>query len=489
MSNVQHLDVIIIGAGISGVGSAYHLKQQCPNKNFIVLEGMDSFGGTWLMHNYPGVRSDSDLYTFGYRFKPWTGAPIATGKEILNYMAEVIDEGELAGHIHYNHKIIFADWQEEQQLWFITAQNKSTNKQVYYSTNFLWMNQGYYEHEKGYTPQWQGMEDFQGEIIHPQNWPEDLEYKNKKVVVIGSGATAATVAPNIANEVEHVTILQRSPTYFFPRKNENELADHLRDLEIDETIVHDIVRKSILKEQKDFIKLSNDYPSAVKQGLIDGIKACLPENFDVDTHFTPNYNPWRQRIAVVPNGDIFEGIKAGKASIVTDHIEKFTETGILLKSGNELEADIILTATGFNMSVLGGIKFSKNGTPIDFSQCVTYRGMMFTNMPNMLWVMGYFRASWTLRVDLLGDFVCRLLKHMDSKGAKQVSITLRPEDEGMELLPWIDTNEFNPSYILRSLHLLPKRGSNPEWQHTQDYWEEKEILPNIDLDEKVFKYS
>ena len=247
--------------------------------------------------------------------------------------------------------------------------------------------------------------------------------------------------------------------------------------------------KSILKEQKDFIKLSNDYPSAVKKALIDGVKGCLPENFDVDTHFTPNYDPWRQRIAVVPNGDLFEGIKAGKASIVTDQIEKFTETGLLLKSGNELEADIIITATGFNMSVLGGIKFYNNGSPIDFSKCVTYRGMMFTNMPNMLWVMGYFRASWTLRVDLLGDFVCRLLNHMDSKSAKKVSITLRPEDENMDLLPWIDTKEFNPSYILRSLHLLPKRGSNPEWQHTQDYWEEKEILPNIDLDEKVFKYS
>ena len=404
-------------------------------------------------------------------------------------MSEVIDEGNLASHIHYNHKIISADWNSNLKHWRITAFDKTTKQDRVFTTNFLWMNQGYYEHEKGYTPEWHGMDDFKGEIIHPQTWPEDLDYSNKKVVIIGSGATAATVAPNIAKDVEHVTLLQRSPTYFFPRPNDNVLANQLRELDVEENIVHDIVRRSILKEQKDFIKLSTDYPDAVKNGLIDGVRACLPEGYDVDTHFTPSYAPWRQRIAVVPNGDIFEGIKSGKASIVTDHIDKFTSDGILLKSGKELQADIILTATGFNMSVLGGINFSKDTSPIDFSKCVTYRGMMFTDMPNLLWVMGYFRASWTLRVDLLGDFTCRLLKHMDKKQVDEVSLTLRPEDKDMQLLPWIDTEEFNPSYILRSMHLLPKRGSNPEWQHTQDYWEEKEILPNIDLNDSVFVYK
>lgn len=488
MSTPTHFDVIIIGAGISGIGSAYHLQQQCPEKKFLVLEGMESFGGTWLIHKYPGIRSDSDLYTFGYRFKPWTGSPIASGEQILNYMNEVIEEANLAPHIRYNHQVLNADWNDTTRLWTLTVTNKTSGDTLSFTTNFLWMNQGYYEHEKGYIPQWDNMDAYQGDIIHPQNWPEDLDYKDKNIVVIGSGATAATIAPNIAKAVKKVTILQRSPTYFFPRKNENEMADTLRALEVEESVVHDIVRRSILKEQKDFIDLAQHYPDAVKQGLIDGVAACLPEDFDVKTHFTPSYNPWRQRIAVVPDGDIFTGIKAGKADIVTDTIDKFTEKGILLNSGKELQADIILSATGFNLSVLGGIQFSRNGELIDFAKCVTYRGMMFTGIPNMVWVMGYFRASWTLRVDLLGDYVCRLLKHMDEKHVKQVTVTLREQDKDMTLLPWIDTDEFNPGYMLRSMHLLPKRGSNIEWQHTQDYWEEKTILPNIDLDDDVFIY-
>jgi cation diffusion facilitator CzcD-associated flavoprotein CzcO len=490
MSNTaQHFDVLIIGAGISGIGSATHLKTQCPEKSFCVLEGMESYGGTWLMHNYPGVRSDSDLFTFGYRFKAWTGKPIASGKEILDYMGEVIEENDLAPHMRYNQHIVSANWSNDTQLWTLTATNKESGETLTYTTNFLWMNQGYYKHAKGYTPEWPGMDRFKGPIVHPQTWPKELDYKGTHGGIIGSGATTATVAPAIAGECEHVTVLQRSPTYFVPRPNNNELTTQLRELGVDEEVVHDITRRQVLKEQQEVVNLSRLYPDAVKTALIDGVKACLPKDYDVDTHFTPNYRPWRQRIAVVPDGDLFKGITAGKASMVTDVIDTFTEKGLLLESGKELEADIILTATGFNLSVLGGIRFSVDDKEIDFADSVTYRGMMFTGLPNMAWVMGYFRASWTLRVDLIGDFICRLLKHMDAKGVKQVSLTVPEEDKDMELLPWGDEEEFNPSYLLRSMHLLPKRGNTANWQHTQDYWEERELLPSVDLDENIFVYN
>ncbi len=487
--NTEHFDVLIIGAGISGIGSAVHLKEQHPNKSLCILDGMESFGGTWLTHKYPGIRSDSDLFTFGYRFKPWTGAPIASGEEILNYMHEVIDEKDLSSHIRYSHHVNHANWCNETQLWTVNVLNKLTQEIKTFTAEFLWMCQGYYDHKQGYIPKWQGTEKYQGQLVHPQNWPEDLDYKDKKVVIIGSGATAATLAPVIASESEHVTVLQRSPTYFFPKKNENPLTDQLRALNIDDAWIHEITRQQILQEQAGFIEMAQKYPAEVKKALIDGVKEHLDDDFDVDKHFTPNYNPWRQRIAVVPDGDIFAGIRAGKASIVTDQIECFNETGIRLKSGEQLDADIIISATGFNLSVLGGIEYSVDDEVVDFSQTVGYRGLMFTGVPNMAWVMGYFRASWTLRVDLIGDFICRLLKHMDDKQVKQVTMTLRDEDKDMELLPWIDTDEFNPGYMTRSMHLLPKRGNKAEWQHTQDYWSEKELLPKVNLDDDLFIYK
>jgi cation diffusion facilitator CzcD-associated flavoprotein CzcO len=488
-TNAEHFDVMIIGAGISGLGSAYHLKDQNPDKTFCVLDGMESFGGTWHMHKYPGIRSDSDLFTFGYRFKAWTGKPIASGQEIITYLEEVIEENDLAQHIRYNHHVSTAKWCNKTQLWTITALNKGSQEVRVFTANFLWMCQGYYKHEKGYTPKWDGMEDFKGELIHPQTWPEDLDYIDKNVVVIGSGATAATLVPKIAADTKHVTILQRSPTYFFPRKNENPLTDQLRALDIDDKWIHEISRQQILQDQEGFIKTAQAYPNEVKKALIDGVQEHLGGDFDVAKHFTPSYNPWRQRIAVVPDGDIFSGIRSGKASIKTDEIECFNKQGILLKSGEQLEADIIVSATGFNLSVLGGIEFSVDDEVVDFSQTVGYRGMMFTGIPNMTWVMGYFRASWTLRVDLIGDFVCRLLRHMDDKKVKQVTMTLRDEDKDMELLPWIDTNEFNPGYMMRSMHLLPKRGSKADWQHSQDYWSEKEVLPKVNLDDDLFSYK
>ncbi len=487
--NDAHFDVLIVGAGISGIGAAYHLKEQSPNKSFLVLEGLESFGGTWHMHTYPGIRSDSDLYTFGYRFKPWIGAPIASADEILGYMGEVIEENDLNKHIRYQHHISSANWSNKDQCWTLEGIRKDTGEAVRFTANFLWMCQGYYEHAKGYTPDWPGMDSFKGEIIHPQTWPDDLNYKDKNVLVIGSGATAATVVPAIAADTKHVTILQRSPTYFIPGLNENPLADQLRLLKIDEKWIHEISRRQILHDQDEFTHRAMSEPEVVKEELLEGVRAFLGDDYDIEKHFTPTYRPWRQRIAFVPNGDIFEGINSGKASVVTDEIERFTEDGILLKSGKTQEADIIVTATGFNLSVLGGINFSIDDKPVDFADTVTYRGMMFTGVPNMVWVFGYFRASWTLRVDLVADFVCRLVNEMDKKKVTSVRPELRPEDKDMTISSWIDPENFNPGYLMRSMHLMPKRGDKPEWQHTQDYWLEKEELPKIDLDDAAFVYE
>ncbi|MDR3499174.1 MAG: NAD(P)/FAD-dependent oxidoreductase [Parvibaculum sp.] len=486
--SAEHFDVLIVGAGISGIGAAYHISKQLPGTTFVALEALESFGGTWLMHRYPGIRSDSDLYTFGYRFKPWTGAPIATAEEIRNYMGEVIEENDLGRHIRYGHKIRSARWSSKDNLWTIEAVRADTGETARFTANFLWMCQGYYRHSEGYTPEWKGMESFKGRIVHPQTWPEDLDYKGKKVIVIGSGATAATLAPAIAGDCAHVTVLQRSPTYFIPGRNANELADQLRALKVDETWIHEITRRKILFDQAEFTRRAFEEPEVVKQELLAAVAMFLPQE-EIEKNFTPTYRPWRQRIAFVPDGDIFQGILSGKASVVTDEIDRFTEKGILLKSGKELEADIIVTATGFNLSVLGDIDFSIDGKPLDFSKTVTYRGMMFTGVPNMVWVFGYFRASWTLRVDLLGDFVARLLTHMKEKHAKKVTVALRPEDKDMPLLPWIDPENFNPGYLMRGMHLLPKRGDKPEWQHTQDYWLEKDELPAIDLDAPEFVYE
>ena len=487
-NKAEHFDVLIVGAGISGVGAAYHLKDQTPERSFVILDSLEGFGGTWLTHKYPGIRSDSDLYTFGYRFKPWTGTPIATADEILKYMGEVIEENDIARHIRYRHKILRAAWSSETSLWTVHAERTDTGEALTFTANFLWMCQGYYGHDQGYTPEWPGMDQYKGRIVHPQTWPSDLDYKGKKVLLIGSGATAATLIPAIADEVGHVTMLQRSPTYFIPGRNANDLADQLRELEVDEAWVHEIVRRRILKDQDAFTKMAFDYPDAVKQELLSGVSAFVGPEVTA-AHFTPKYLPWRQRIAFVPDGDLFKSVLAGKASVTTGEIETFTETGVRLKSGETIEADIIITATGFNISVLGEIAFSVDGQAVDFAKTVTYRGMMFTGVPNLLWVFGYFRASWTLRVDIMGDFVCRLLNHMKAKGVTKVEVALRPEDAGMPTLPWIDPENFNPGYLMRGMDRLPRRGDKPEWQHTQDYWAERKALPAIDLDGAEFVYG
>ncbi|MGB5760200.1 MAG: NAD(P)/FAD-dependent oxidoreductase [Acidimicrobiales bacterium] len=488
-AGAEHFDVLVVGAGISGVGGAYHLQEQCPDKSFVVLETQGGFGGTWRTHTYPGIRSDSDLYTFGYRFKPWTTAPIATADEILKYMGEVIDENDLARHIRYHHTINRASWSSEEKRWTLEVTRADTGEQLRFTGNFLWMCQGYYNHTEPYTPEWPGMDRFSGPIVHPQTWPDDLEYGGKNVVVIGSGATAATLIPAMAPTAGHVTMLQRSPTYFATGRNAVELADTLRELEIDETWIHEIVRRKILHDQAQITKMSFEQPELVKQELWNGLREYLGEDYEVEPHFTPRYRPWRQRIAFVPDGDLFQAIAKGDASVVTDEIETFTETGLALKSGETLDADIIVTATGFNLNVLGDIEFTIDGEPLNFSETVTYRGTMFTGIPNMAWVFGYFRASWTLRADMIADFVCRLLRHMDDKGAEVVVPRIGDADADMPLLPWVDPENFNPGYIMRSLHLLPKQGDRQPWIHTQDYWSDKDELPALDLEDGALVFE
>jgi cation diffusion facilitator CzcD-associated flavoprotein CzcO len=484
----EHVDVLIVGAGISGIGAAYHLQQYCPGKIFALLETKETFGGTWVQHTYPGVRSDSDLYTFGYGFKPWTGPPIASAGEILTYMNEVIDENDLRRHIRFQHTIVRADWSSEANRWMLDVQRNDTGAMVQISCGFLWMCAGYYRHSEGYTPDWRGMDRYQGRIVHPQTWPEDLDYTGKRVVVIGSGATAATIIPAMADDCEHITMLQRSPTYFYPRPNSDELAETLRELQIPDEWSHEIMRRKILRDGQIIHELSASHPEMVIDELLNAAKGYLGEDFDIDTHFRPRYLPWTQRIAVVPDGDLFVGIREGKVDVVTDHIETFTERGIMLQSGVELEADIIITATGFNLNALGDATMTLDGQPVDFAALVTYRGVMFSGIPNMASVFGYLRTSWTMRADLISDFVCRLLNHMDELGVSVCTPTIAESDRDMELCPFVPPEEFNPGYMIRGRALMPQQGTHAPWVASNDYYRERDEFPAIDLDEPELHY-
>ncbi len=485
----NHFDVLIVGAGISGIGSAYHLKDQCPDKSFVILEMKDTFGGTWETHKYPAVRSDSDLYTFGYRFKPWVGTPVASAQAILAYMKDVIEENDLGRHIRYGHRITHCSWDSKANLWTVEATRKSDGAKVTFTANFLWMCQGYYDHEHPYIPDWPGMKKYKGQFIHAQLWDPKTDYAGKRILVIGSGATAATVIPAFCEKAAHVTMLQRSPTYFFCAENKNELADRLRQIGIDEPTIHRVVRAQIMHDQDLMTKRCLEEPDVVFEELKALIRHYSGKpDFPFEPHFTPKYRPWQQRLAFCPEGDIFRCAAEGKLSVYTDELESFTETGVRTASGEEIEADIIVATTGFNLLMMGGIPFEVDGKPIDWHDTVTYRGMMFTGVPNLVWVMGYFRASWTLRVDMLGDFVCRLLNHMQKKGVKKVEVTLRPEDRDMKIGPWMEPDNFNPNYLMRAQHLMPKAGDKRDWQHTQDYWRERDELPKIDLNGAEFRY-
>ena len=400
-------------------------------------------------------------------------------------MGEVIDEHGLEPHIRYRHRVDTAEWSTDERRWTVTVNRTDTGETRTFSAGFLWMCQGYYRHNTGYTPEWPGFEDFQGEVIHPQEWPDDVDLEGKQVVVIGSGATAATLIPNIADDCAHVTMLQRSPTFFISRPNSNELADTLRGLDIPDEWTHEIVRRQILQMQDFITTMCLDQPEMARQFLLDSIRAELPEGFDVEKHFNPSYRPWQQRIALLPDGDMFKSIKKGQASVVTDQIETFDASGIQLASGERLDADVVITATGFDLSVMGDVAFVVDGQEVDWADTVTYRGLMFTGVPNLAYVFGYFRASWTLRADLIADFVCRLLTHLDEID-KSMVVPVRDGDG--ELLPWVEPENFNPGYLTRSLAKMPKQGAEAPWRLEHEYSLEKEILPGADLDDGSLEY-
>lgn len=481
----EHVDVLILGAGVSGIGAAYEMSRQSSSRTWAVLEAFDSFGGTWLAHRYPGVRSDSDLFTYGFRFKPWTGSPIASGDQILSYLEEAIDENGLGPHFHYGCKILAADWDSATSVWRIEGVQGAELTPFQMTCGFLWMCQGYYRHGRGYTPEWPSMADFRGQIVHPQTWPKGLEYAGKRVIVIGSGATAATLVPALAAECGHVTMLQRSPTYFSPAPNRHLLADELRKAGEDPATIHKLVRERVVFDQHAMLQRALEDPDRTKSDMLEVVAAYLPREV-VQAHFTPTYRPWQQRVALVPDGDLFKALGSGKASIVTDEIETFTPTGVRLKSGLHLDAEIIVTATGFEMSYFGDIDMRVDGDPVDLSSTVSYRGIMLTGVPNMARTMGYFRvSSWTLRVHLVADLVCRMLDHMRAIGASRVEVQLRPQDE-VQAEPR-SSDVFNAGYVLRAAGLMPRGGPAPEWA-IQDHWWEKDSLPEVELDHDVFTY-
>ncbi len=486
---VEHVDVVVVGAGVSGIDAAYHLRERFPDKSFTVLEAQDNRGGTWWTHRYPGVRSDSDLFTYGYRFKPWRGPSIAAGEEILAYLDEVVTENDLERYIRYQHRVTAASWSTEDRRWTVEVTRDDTGSQLRLTTDFLWMCQGYYNHTKPFQPRWEGTERFHGVVVHPQQWPEDLDYTGKRVVVIGSGSTAATMIPAIAEKAEHVTMLQRSPGYFFAPPSTHELAVTLRALDVPEEWTHEILRRAYIAQLDELARLSHEAPDDLRAFLMESMRPLLPEGFDVEKHFTPNYRPWQQRILFVPDGDLFAALREGTASIVTDTIDSFTETGIRVASGEEIPADIVITATGFDLSVFGDVAFTVDGEPVDFTERITWRGIMISGIPNMAYVFGYFRYSWTLRADLVSDLVCRLFEHMRDRGATMVVPTIRPEDAGMQVGPWSDPENFNAGYVLRSQHILFKQGDREPWTHMLEYEQEREILPKADLDDGSLVYS
>src|ERR1700733_10325698 len=483
-----HVDVLIVGAGVSGIGAAHHLREQFPGRTFVILDAQENRGGTWWTHQYPGVRSDSDLFTYGYRFKPWRGPAIAAGGEILAYLDEVIDEDDLGEHIRYQHRVTAASWSTADRQWTVEVTREETGQRLRYTASFLWMCQGYYNHGRPYRPRWEGMDHFQGVIVHPQQWPADLDLAGKRVVVIGSGATAATLIPAIAGEAEHVTMLQRSPSYFFAPPLDDPLAAELRALDIPEEWTHEILRRKFMALTDMLARMSTQSPGELHALLIESVRPLLPEGFDVEKHFTPRYRPWQQRIAIVPDGDLFAALREGTASIVTDTIETFTERGVKVRSGDEIPADVVVSATGFNLSVFGDVAFAVDGEPVDFTDRVTWRGIMINGLPNMAYVFGYFRHSWTLRVDLVADLVGRLLENMREKDVTMVVPALRPQDADMQLRPWADPENFNAGYVMRSQHLLFGQGDREPWTHLLEHEQEREILPAADLDDGTLVY-
>lgn len=484
-----HVDFLIVGAGISGIGAAHHMRERFPGRSLLILEARDGHGGTWWTHRYPGVRSDSDLYTYGYRFRPWRGPAIASGPEILDYLDEVIADDSLDEHIRYNHRVTEASWSTEDRRWTVEVTNTATGERQKYATAFLWMCPGYYDHDKPHQPRWDGLDRFRGLLVHPQRWPQDLDVTGKRVIVIGSGATAATLIPAIAQDAAHVTMVQRSPSYFFAPRRQLELAETLENLDIPEEWTHEILRRAYIARFDELVKTAFEAPEELHKFFIESMRPQLPDGFDIGRHFTPRYRPWQQRIGIVPEGDFFAALRSGKASIVTDTIDTFTESGLRVSSGEEISADIIVTATGFTMSLFGGITFTVDGEPVDFTERVTWRGLMISGVPSMAYVFGYLRYSWSLRADMVCDLVARMLEHMEARGATMVVPALRPQDAGMERRPFCDPENFSAGYIMRSQDKLFRQGDREPWTHMLEYYQERNILPAADLDDGSLLYS
>ena len=483
----EHVDVVVVGAGLSGIGAGYHLQTMCPDRSYVILEGRESLGGTWDLFKYPGVRSDSDMHTLGFSFKPWTEAKsIADGPSILKYLKQTVSQFGIDKHIRYGQLVTKAEWSTDDAQWTVTSTNKASGTTNTFTCSFLFMCSGYYSYKKGHTPEFAGRERFKGTIVHPQEWPTDLEYAGKRVVVIGSGATAVTIVPSMADKAAHVTMLQRSPTYMVSRPDHDVLANRMRKV-LPPKMAYNLTRfKNTWRQQLVYNKTRTD-PDKVKQLLLGGIKMELGADYDIDKHFTPTYNPWDQRLCLVPNGDFFKAMREGKASVVTDHIASFTETGIQLASGEHLDAYIIVTATGLELVTLGEMDFFVDGNQVDFAKTWTYKGFAYSDIPNLASTFGYINASWTLRSDLTAEYVCRLLNHMRKKGVVQCTPRLREQDRNMKERPWIDG--FSSGYMQRMMHRMPRQGDHEPWINPQNYRRDKKMFKHSPIDDGVMQFS
>jgi monooxygenase len=461
---LEHFDVLVIGAGISGIGAGYHLQTHCPGRTYAILEGRANLGGTWDLFRYPGIRSDSDMYTLGYSFRPWTSPKaIADGPSILKYLRETAEAYGIDDKIRYEHRVKSATWSSDENRWTVTVLSGPAREELRLTCHFLFICAGYYDYEAGYTPKFEGAERFRGRIVHPQKWTSDIDYVDKRVIVIGSGATAVTLVPELAKKAAHVVMLQRSPTYIVSRPAEDAIANWLRE-RLPSAIAYGISRwKNVLLSMA-FYSLSRRAPHFVKKLITDEIRRLLGPDYDVDTHFSPRYNPWDQRVCLVPDGDLFEALKSGRASVVTDHVETFTERGIRLRSGQELDADLIVTATGLELMALGGVDLSVDGARVELANTMSYKGMMYTGVPNLASCIGYTNASWTLKCDLTCEYVCRLLNHLQRSGYRRC--TPRASDESVTAQPLID---FSSGYVQRAIHKFPKQGSRAPWRLYQNY--------------------
>jgi len=482
---MQHFDVVIVGAGLSGIGAAVHLQKHCPGKTFALLESRDAIGGTWDLYRYPGIRSDSDMHTLGYEFKPWVAdKAIADGPSILDYVNETADEYDVREHILFSRRLDHARWSSDDATWTLDvtrtdgeAGTDAATEQL--SCSFVLMCSGYYSYEDAYRPTFKGEEDFEGPMFHPQFWPEDLDYAGKRVVVIGSGATAMTVVPAMAKDAEHVAMLQRSPTYVASGPDKDAIANFLRKI-LPPKLAYSITRWKNVQFQKRIYERTRSNPDSVRKLLLRRVRKALGEEMTRE-HFTPSYDPWDQRLCLIPNADLFEAIKSGKASVVTDHIDRVTKRGIRLQSGKELDADVIVVATGLNLKFLGGVQFDVDGEPVDFPDAWTYKGMMYSDVPNLVQTFGYINASWTLRADLTAEYTCRLLNRMDELGVRQCTPRLRDEDRDMTPRLWID--DFSAGYMQRMLHLFPKQGDHAPWLNTQSYAADKKMVRHAPLED------